>query len=240
MHVRLGLAQMELKLGDIDYNVKQAKNLLRNAKSNHVDVLVLPEMANSGYYFNAYEDVKRASEKIPTGPLSRELIKWSRNGHLVVAGINESVEDSLYNSAAVMANGIHLGTYRKHHLFGPEKEWFSRGPLEPQVFSYDNLVFSVIICFEWNFPDRIKSAATRGANLILHPVNSGNYRWRDEMRTIAVENGIFTASANRVGKEGDCTFSGESSIIDPNGDIILKMNSQSHQVEWIDIERLTQ
>ena len=231
---------MELKLGDIDYNVEQAKDLLRNAESNHVDVLVLPEMANSGYYFNSYEEVKSASEKIPTGPLSRELAKWSRNGHLVVAGINELTEDGLYNSAAVMANGVHLGTYRKHHLFGPEKEWFLTGPLEPEVFEYDTLVFSVIVCFEWNFPERIKSVAARGAKLILHPVNSGNYRWRDAMRTIAIDNGVFTASANRVGKEGDCTFSGESSIINPNGEITLKMDSQSHQVEWIDIENLTQ
>jgi beta-ureidopropionase len=231
---------MELKLGDTDYNVEQAKDLLGNAKSNHVDVLVLPEMANSGYYFNSYEEVKRASEKIPAGPLSRELVKWSRNGHLVVAGINESAEDGFYNSAAVMANGVHLGTYRKHHLFGPEKEWFLTGPLEPEVFEYDTLVFSVIICFEWNFPERIKSVAARGAKLILHPVNSGNYRWRDAMRAIAIDNAVFTASANRVGKEGDCTFSGESSIIGPNGEIILKMDSQSHQVEWIDIEKLTQ
>jgi beta-ureidopropionase len=231
---------MELKLGDIDYNVRQAKNTLRIADNNHVDVLVLPEMANSGYYFDSYDEVKRSSEKIPTGPLSRELIKWSRKGHLVVAGINESAEDGLYNSAAIMANGVHLGTYRKHHLFGPEKEWFLNGAPEPEVFRYVNLLFSVVICFEWNFPDRIRSAATRGAKLILHPVNSSNYRWRDAMKAIANDNGVFTASANRVGKEGDCTFSGESSIIDPNGEIILKMDSQSHQVEWIDVDRLTQ
>lgn len=231
---------MELKLGDTDYNVKRAKDLLKDAESGHVDVLVLPEMANSGYYFDSYDEVKRSSEKIPTGPLSRELIKWSRKGHLVVAGINESAEDGLYNSAANMANGVHLGTYRKHHLFGPEKEWFLNGAPEPEVFRYVNLLFSVVICFEWNFPDRIRSAATRGAKLILHPVNSSNYRWRDAMKAIANDNGVFTASANRVGKEDDCTFSGESSIIDPNGEIILKMDSQSHQAEWIDVDRLTQ
>lgn len=227
---------MELKLGDIDFNVKQATELLDAADSNGVDVLVLPEMANSGYYFDTYEDVQRSSERIPTGPFSKELVKWSRKGHLVVAGINESTKDGLYNSAALMANGTHLGTYRKHHLWGPENEWFLKGPLEPQIFSYGNLVFSVIICFEWNFPERIKSATTNGANFIIHPVNSGNYRWRDAMRNIAIENGVFTASANRVGKEGDCTFSGESSIIDPTGEIILKMDSQSHSVEWVDVE----
>jgi len=227
---------MELKLGDVDNNVAKAKELLDDAKNDHVDVLVLPEMANSGYYFDTVEDVKRSSEKIPTGPLSKELLKWSRNGCLVVAGVNEYSADGLYNSAAIMANGIHLGTYRKHHLFGSEKEWFLRGPNEPQIFRYDNLEFAVIICFEWNYPERIRNAAKKGAKVILHPVNSSNYHWRDAMRTIAIDNGVFTASANRVGREGDCTFSGESSIVDPNGDIILKMDAQSHDVEWIDIE----
>jgi predicted amidohydrolase len=50
---------LELKLGDIDYNVKKAKELLDNAENTCVDVLVLPEMANSGNYFDSYEDVKR-------------------------------------------------------------------------------------------------------------------------------------------------------------------------------------
>jgi predicted amidohydrolase len=227
---------MELKLGDIEHNVKQAMVLLDNAKDNSVDVLVLPEMANSGYYFDSYEEVKTHSEKIPTGPLSQELIKWSRNKRLVVAGINESTEDGLYNSAAIIADGKHLGTYRKHHLYGPEKEWFLKGPFEPPVIKYNEFTFSVIICFEWNFPARIKSASTKGANLIFHPVNSSNYRWRDAMRNIATDNGVFTLSANRVGREGDVTFSGESSIINPQGKLILQMDSQSHQIGWIDIE----
>ncbi|MFW9832824.1 MAG: nitrilase-related carbon-nitrogen hydrolase [Candidatus Thorarchaeota archaeon] len=236
--MRLGLAQMELKLGDIDYNVNQAMILLDTATDDSVDVLVLPEMANSGYYFDSQEDVRKHSEKIPTGPLSKELIKWSRKGRLAVAGINESTDDGLYNSAAIMADGTHLGTYRKHHLFGPEKEWFLSGPIESQVFQYDNLVFGIAICFEWNFPERINSAANKGAKLILHPVNSSNYRWRNAMRNIAINNGIFTASANRVGIEGEHTFSGESSIIDPQGKIILKMDSQSHQLGWLDIENV--
>jgi len=227
---------MELKLGDIDYNVKQAMVLLDDAADHCVDVLVLPEMANSGYYFDSYEAVKKHSERIPTGPLSKELIKWSRKGRLVVAGINESTEDGLYNSAAIIANGEHLETYRKHHLYGPENEWFLRGPSEPPVIRHNELVFSIIICFEWNYPARIKRASTKGAKMIFHPVNSGNYRWRDAMRSIAIDNGVFTASANRVGREGEVTFLGESSIIDPQGELILKMDSQNHQVGWIDIE----
>ncbi len=234
--MRLGLAQMDLKLGDIDYNVTQAMALLDIAKDNCVDVLVLPEMANSGYYFDSYEEVKKHSEKIPTGPLSKELIKWSRKERLVIAGINESAEDGLYNSAAIIANGKHLGTYRKHHLYGPENEWFLRGPFEPPVIKHSGLVFSVIICFEWNFPARIESPVSKGANLIFHPVNSSNYRWRDAMQNIAIDNCVFTASANRVGREGDYTFSGGSSIINPQGKIVLKMDSQSHQVGWTDIE----
>ncbi|MFW9802239.1 MAG: nitrilase-related carbon-nitrogen hydrolase [Candidatus Thorarchaeota archaeon] len=236
--MRLGLAQMELKLGDVAYNVQKAKELLDDAKKERVDVLVFPEMANSGYYFDTYEEVKRYSEKIPAGPFSKELVKWSRTGGLVVAGISEHAEDGLYNSAVMIAGGEHLGTYRKHHLYGPEKKWFLKGPIEPQVIKYDGLIFSVIICFEWNYPERVRTAAAKGAKLILHPVNSSTYRWRDAMKTIAVDNSVFAASANRVGKEGDYTFSGESSIINPNGKIILKMNSHSHQVGWLDIEEL--
>ncbi len=234
--MRLGLAQMGLKLGEIDYNVKQARELLDIAEENSIDVLVLPELANSGYYFDSYEEAKEYSEEIPTGPLSKELVKWSKKGSLVVAGINESTEEGLYNSAAIFANGKHLETYRKHHLYGPEKKWFLRGPYEPPVIKHNDFEFSVIICFEWNYPARVERAAAKGARLILHPINSSNYRWRDAMRTMATDNGVFTASANRVGCEGDYTFSGESSVIDPTGKIILRLDSDSHQVGWVDIE----
>ncbi|MFX1369631.1 MAG: nitrilase-related carbon-nitrogen hydrolase [Promethearchaeota archaeon] len=236
--MRLGLAQMELKLGDVAFNLQKARELLDSAKKELVDVLVFPEMANSGYYFDTREDVKKSSEKIPTGPFSKELAKWSSDGGLVVAGINEYVEEGLYNSAVIMGEGKHLGTYRKHHLYGLEKKWFLNGPFELPVSRHAGLAFSIIICFEWNYPERIRSAATKGAKLILHPVNSSTYRWRDAMKDIAIENEVFTASANRVGKEGDHIFSGGSSIINPSGEILLKMDSESHHVGWVDIEDL--
>ncbi len=233
--MRIGVGQVDLKCCDVEYNISQTAMILDEATDNLIDALVLPEMTNSGYYFDSPEEARMSSEAIPNGPFSELLLEWSNNGSLVIAGINEQVNDILYNSAVAFGSGRHLGTYRKINLFGSEEEWFKSGPQEPFVIEHNDYHYGCIICFEWNFPDLIEISSREGAQIILHPLNSGIERWRDAMRKSARENGVITASANRVGVERGRKFSGGSSIIDSNGKILLKMDSQSTGIGWVEI-----
>ena len=232
--MRIGLGQMELKLGDIDFNIKQTQEILDAARDDKVDIVFLPELANSGYTFASKEEAMNWSEEIPEGPYSKSLIDWSKNGGLVVAGINERTKEGLYNSAAIIGDGRHLATYRKYNLFDPEKRWFLQGPSDQLVFEYKNITCGVIICVEWRYPERTRKASELGAQLILHPVNSGA-RHYDTMCDLASENGVYIASANRVGQEHDFKFTGGSAIFSPEGEIILEMDSRSHMLGWADI-----
>ena len=233
--MRLGVGQLELMCGDLEYNLDRTTVLLEEATRESVDALVLPEMTNSGYYFESYEEAQATSEVIPKGPFSRLLLDWSKAGGLVLAGINERVNDDLSNSAAFFADGKHLGTYRKIHLFGPEKNWFKSGTKRIHAIDYNGHRYGAIICFEWNFPDLISKLAANGAEIVLHPLNSGIQVWRDAMRASAIENHVFTASANRVGTEREKSFSGGSSIIAPHGEVLLRMDANSPGVGWVDI-----
>ncbi|MFW9850556.1 MAG: nitrilase-related carbon-nitrogen hydrolase [Candidatus Thorarchaeota archaeon] len=233
--MRIGVGQLDLKCCDVEYNINQTAMILEDATANLIDVLVLPEMTNSGYYFDSQDEAWMSSETIPEGPFSKILLEWSKNRGLVLAGINEQASDILFNSAVVFASGKHLGTYRKINLFGSEKEWFKTGPQEPFVVEHEGYSYGSIICFEWNFPELIASSAREGAQIILHPLNSGIERWRDAMRKSAIENRVITASANRVGVERGRQFSGGSTIIGSNGKILLKMDSKSTKLGWVDI-----
>ena len=70
---------MELKLGDIDFNIKQTQEILDAARDDKVDIVFLPELANSGYTFASKEEAMNWSEEIPEGPYSKSLIDWSKN-----------------------------------------------------------------------------------------------------------------------------------------------------------------
>ena len=94
------------------------------------------------------------------------------------------------------------------------------------VYETDFCRIGVVICFDRHFPESIRSCAIQDADLIVIPTaNSFGeplelFEW--EIRVAAYQNGIFLAMCNRVGKEGDMDFCGESIIVDPNGNLVAK------------------
>ena len=99
--MKLAVGQMEPKICDPEENLLRVKSILEEADKTKVDVLVLPELCNSGYVFNSLSEATDSAETIPNGPISTELLTWSKGERLAVAGICEQTDDGLYNSAAV-------------------------------------------------------------------------------------------------------------------------------------------
>ncbi|MHA1903553.1 MAG: nitrilase-related carbon-nitrogen hydrolase [Candidatus Thorarchaeota archaeon] len=234
--IRLGVAQMKPKVGEIEENIHSLNNVLKLASSKRVDVLVLPELTNSGYVFNSLDEAKRLAERIPEGKFSQLMIKWSKAGRLIVAGICEKTSDGLYNSAGVYADGKHITTYRKIHLFDKESDWFNAGTVEPPVIEYQDQLYGIMICFDWAFPETTRILALNGAQVILHPANLVLPYCQNAMITRSIENRVFTATANRIGKERGIVFSGESQVTNPKGKVLLKLGSEDIDVACVEIE----
>ncbi len=234
--MRLAVGQMEPLLTDVHENLSRVKATLKEAEDNKVDVLVLPELCNSGYVFEKMEDAKFASEEIPTGTFSKELISWSESDRLVVAGICEQTPQGLYNSAAVYANGAHLTTYRKIHLFLDEKDWFLPGNEEPPVVEFKGAKFGVMICFDWAFPETVRVLTIKGAQVILHPSNLVLPYCQNAMVTRSIENSVFTATANRIGTERGVVFSGNSQITNTIGTRLATLSGDEVGISYVDIK----
>ena len=134
---------MEPQITSVEENIARVKVQLDEAKKNAVDFLVLPELCNSGYVFQSSDEANASAEEIPQGSMSSELLAWSKEGRMVVAGICEKTGKGLHNSAGVFAKGEHVTTYRKIHLFLNEKSWFQSGNDEPPVVEFNgNTVYS--------------------------------------------------------------------------------------------------
>ncbi|MCF2136903.1 MAG: acyltransferase [Candidatus Thorarchaeota archaeon] len=233
--IRLGIAQTHPVIGDATHNLEQTARLLATAEEERVDVLVLPELTNSGYAFESREETEAAAETIPTGPFSQLLKKWSR-GRSVVGGICERTSGGLYNSAPVFVDGKHVVTYRKVHLFNREKEFFSPGNQEPPVFKFKDATFGVMICWDWIYPEMARILALKGAQVILHPANLVLPYCHNAMITRSIENGIFTATANRIGRERDLSFNGRSQITSNKGEVLVQMDEMETGIRWVDID----
>jgi len=234
--IRLAVGQMEPIVHDLTGNMSRMMALLESATQEAVDVLVLPELMNSGAFFNSQEEAIELSEEIPRGPFSQALAKWSRKDRMVVGGISESTPKGLYNSAAIFGKGKHLATYRKIHLFDTEKLWFHAGDEEPPVVEHNGNRFGVIICYDWAFPEVSRILALKGAQVILHPSNLLFPYCPKAMITRSIENWVFTATASRIGVERGKKFVGNSQVTDPRGHVLLQMDAKELGISWVDFD----
>ncbi len=234
--MRIAVGQMEPSLMSLDENLSKVRSLLKEAEGNQVDVLVLPELCNSGYVFENLEEAESTAEEIPSGIFSKELLSWSRKDRLVVAGICERTPEGLHNSAAVFAQGKHCTTYRKIHLFLNERDWFIEGKEEPPVIEFMNAKFGVMICFDWAFPEVARVLALKGAHVILHPANLVLPYCQHAMVTRSIENSVYTASANRIGTERGIEFSGNSQITNTSGTRVATLSGEDVGIAFVDID----
>jgi predicted amidohydrolase len=148
---------------------------------------------------------------------------------IIIYGFPEKSEDRLFNSAlAIMPDG-NYHVYQKSHLYDTEKAVFDLGQSGFFVFSYNDVRIGLMICFDWRFPEAARKLALQGAQIICHPSNLILPHCPAAIITRALENNVFTITANRVGQEnrtGDSlNFIGQSRIVGPDAGIIADLKA---------------
>ena len=214
---------------DVAANLDAVEALVGDVEA---DLVVLPELFATGYFFRSTADASRVAEEVPGGPTVERLHAWARqSGATFVAGLVERVGDRLYNAAAVVTPRGWLGTYRKVHLFYEEKGHFAPGDVGFPVWTVTDRAgrayrLGVMICFDWYFPESARTLALAGADVIAHPSNLVRPDCPRSMPIRALENHVFTATANRVGAETNgreaLKFIGRSLICDPRGQVLAE------------------
>ena len=221
--MRVGWIQTQPIYGNPAANLASVEARMSGAGA---DLWVLPELFSTGYLFGSREEAARLAESIPDGPTTQGLIALAgRAKCAIVAGLVERTADGrLFNAAVgVNADGMRAH-YRKIHLFDLEKTWFEPGDRGFQVVSLGGAQVGIMICFDWRFPEAARALALRGAQVIAHPANLVQPYCQASMITRAMENRVFTITANRIGVErrGDVslTFTGASRIVGPDGRVL--------------------
>ena len=206
------------------------------------DLLVLPELAFSGYQFVTRDEVLDLSERVPDGPTTRVCVDLARcyNMHLVV-GLPERDGDRCYNSAIVVGPSGFLGCYRKTHLFFEETLFFSPGDSGLQVWDIGQARLGVMICYDWYYPEVARTLMLRGAEIVCHPSNLILPYCPDAMVTRSLENRIFSITADRIGQEArggksPLTFIGKSSVVSPKGVVLARASADQAECVVVEID----
>lgn len=219
--------QMEPHVGAKRDNVARSIRHIESAAKNGASLVVLPELANSGYVFADRDEAFSLAEELPNGETTRIFTEAAqRLGIHIVAGIAERAGERLYNSAIFTGPSGPIGVYRKLHLWGDEKRFFEPGDLGVPVFDTPLGRIAIAICYDGWFPETYRLAATQGADLVCVPTNWVPMPAQPDDRpamatTLAMaaahSNGLAIACANRIGIERGQPFIGQSLIVGGDG-----------------------
>lgn len=213
------LVQYEPVFGNIQQNIHQLANRFADAWDS--DLVVLPELASTGYNFNNRNEALACAESINDSRFIDFLEEMaSTYDCYIVSGINERHADKLYNSSVLVGPQGLMGLYRKLHLFANEKSIFAPGDLGAEVFDTPFGKIGMLICFDWMFPEIWRALAIKGVQIICHPCNLVLPYCQAVVPAHAMVNRIFVATANRIGTERDLTFTGQSLLCSPSGEVL--------------------
>ncbi len=237
--MKITIVQPKIERLNIEENLIHIDTLLKENIAE-TDIILLPELFATGYVFTSKNEVLQVSEtKDGNGKILSTMKKWSEKYNCAISGgFAEETEEGIYNSMAFIYKSKII-IYRKIHLFYKEKNFFLAGDIPFFVFEYKNVKMGMMVCFDWFFPESIRSLALQGAQIVLHSANLVLPYCQDAMITRSITNRVFIATANRIGcdeipEEKQC-FTGQSQIVAPGGKLLFRLDKNEEKVITIEI-----
>jgi predicted amidohydrolase len=225
--VTVACLQLAPVIGDATQSLAHIAAGIQDAVRSGAQIIVLPELANTGYMFADAEELRAAAQPLD-GPYVDHLIELaSAFGIVIASGIAELGDDGRpYNSAVIVDRDGILARYRKAHLWNSEKSCgFTPGSGRPPVVDTEHGRLGLMICYDLEFPEWVRQVALDGAELLCAPVNWPLYPRPDgerpgeivRVQADSAVNRMYIAAADRVGLERGQDWLGGTVIVDPDG-----------------------
>jgi predicted amidohydrolase len=229
--VRVAVVQFDPQVGmqNREANLRRSLELALEAANDGANLIVLPELSSTGYFFNNRQDAFEHSEAVPSGPSVQSWMDFARQHKVyLVAGLTERDGMQLFNTGVLVGPDGFIGKYRKAHLWNLEKLWFTPGDLGFPVFDTPIGRIGLLICWDIWFPEVARILSQQGADIIC---SLNNWVWTPPplfddagkcmasylTMTAAHVNNVFIAAASRIGEERGARYLGCSLIAGTNG-----------------------
>ncbi len=220
--------QYESTLGEKEKNVADLLRLTEEAARHGARLIVMPEMATTGYCWESRAEIAPFVEPIPGPTTGRFQELAARYDCYIVVCLPEvdPATNVYYNSLALVGPEGICGSYRKIHSYIAEPRWARDGDLGMPVWETPLGRLAGLICMDIEYFEAARIPALHGADVLLFPTNwldekSPSSRWMAR----AFENRVYLIAANRYGLERGTQFSGGSCILNPDGSIQSYLDS---------------
>jgi nitrilase len=229
---------------DVDANLTALERTISAAAAAGAELLLCPECWLCGYNIG---DAGAELSETRDGTSAVRIAAFARRYQLAIAygyAERDGTDGRVYNAVQVIGtDGSTLGHYRKTHLFGPqERAAFYPGEGFEAPFAFGDFNIGLLICYDVEYPEVVRTIRLMGADLILVPT-----ALTDEYAAVpqlilparALENQVSVAYCNRSGVENGMPFLGRSCLVRADGAVIASAGGGEALVV-VDVEKPAQ
>ncbi len=256
MKFRVALAQFAPRLGDVDANLKRVLDLTAQAKAQHADLAIFPELGLTGYYLKDLA-TNVSARVLPNDPFLGPLLTASRDLDLVIGFVEQDARYNYYIAAAYLSDGRALHVHRKVYLptyrLFDDARFFARGD---QIRAFDTRLgrMGLMICEDaWHLSTPY-TLWMDGADFLIDIAASPGYgvsasgpeAISDPLASASSVNGFLRAYAellttfvfycNRVGVEDGISFWGGSRVLSPEGELLADAPQFEEALTMADVD----
>jgi predicted amidohydrolase len=229
--LRVGLAQIDCRLGDVAANVEHHLRWIAQARERGVDLLVFPELSLTGYR------LLHLTSRVALPPSASELRRLAEAAGpmaVVLGFVEESDRGVLHNTAALFVHDRPVLLHRKLYLptYGlfQEERFFRAGRrLDLAELAWGKT--GLLICEDLWHPELARRLAVAGSRLLIVPsagpgrigageLPANHESWEMLTRATALLNTCWVVYCNRVGWEEGSFYTGVSHVIRPGGEVL--------------------
>jgi len=245
--MKISLIQQQCS-NDKTSNRKKGLEAVETAAKLGAKIICFAELAFEPFYPQEHSTNGKLelAESIP-GPTTDMFSELAAKlGVVIILNLFERDKNRTYDSSPVIdSDGTLLGTTRMIHITDYpgfyEQSYYYPGDHGAPVYETKFGKIGVAICYDRHYPEYMRALALDGAEIVFVPQAGAIDEWPNglyeaEMQVAAFQNGYFTALCNRVGKEPVLTFSGESFVCNPKGEVIAQAPKSKEYILICDVD----
>ncbi len=229
--MKVVLYQTNIVWEDKERNYIHLEKKLREINNRKIALFLLPEMSFTGFSMNTEITKESNLETV------NKMTDYAKKYHIAIGfgWVKDCGEKSENHYTIVDKEGAIVSDYVKIHPFsfsGEDRKF--KGGEKINVFELNGVKFSTFICYDLRFPE-IFQITSKEAHVILVPANWPQKRrehWKCLLQARAIENQVYIIAVNCVGEIGGIIYSGDSCVINPNGEILIESFGQEHILEY--------
>lgn len=232
---------------NINQNRQRGVEAVKEAAQQGAKIICFAELAFTPFYpqVPALGDIKNLAETIP-GPTTDIFSKLAKElGVVIILNLFERDGNQTFDTTPVInVDGKIIGITRMVHITEypcfHEQGYYYPGDKGAPVYDTEFGKIGVAICYDRHYPEYMRALGVAGAEIVFIPQAGSVGEWPEglyeaEMQVAAFQNGYFTALCNRVGKEQRLTFSGESFVCSPTGEIMAQAHQGKDEILYCDL-----